>query len=207
MTREQSREEHQDPAADWHYTLCARSKAVTAHYCDDDDGTFFKLDKTSKQRVLCLVPRATKVRWWCWGRIYEHLSEKKRRGGAEKRCKEWWKMHPLWLWWRKIDRAQLFITQELHFEEMLGTQCVWRGGGLLEPVLMSSIPILEIVVMLLNGKSSAPGLTMACSSCSKKGGHCKEFADSVICKKRWPPKYCSCSQSDHEWNNNDFASH
>ena len=62
---------------------------------------------------------------------------------------------------------------------MLGTQCVWRGGGLLEPVLMSSIPILEIVVMLLNGKSSAPGLTVACSSSSKKGGHCKKFADSV----------------------------
>ena len=62
--------------------MCAHSKAVTEPNSDDD--TFFKLDKTSKQQVLC-VPRATKVRWcWCRGRIYDHLSEKKRQRGREK---------------------------------------------------------------------------------------------------------------------------
>ena len=47
---------------------------------------------------------------------------------------------------------------------------------------MSSIPILEIVVMLLNGKSSALGQWHVAVAV-KEGGHCKEFTDSVVCKR------------------------
>ena len=67
----------------------------------------------SSRFYVYLVP----LKWGGGGAGAGFMTIYQRRKGreAEKRCKEWWKMHWLWLWWRsvtwKID--SFFMTQDI----------------------------------------------------------------------------------------------